>query len=77
MGTATVFKMTPRETLTTLFAFNQDEVNGATYSSSRLLLKDGMGIFIGTDLGGRRKMCYGTVFKMNAPRGKRTTLYSS
>jgi uncharacterized repeat protein (TIGR03803 family) len=70
-GCGTVFKITPRGSLTTLVPF--DQVNdGASPFAALLQATDGY--FYGTTVGGLTEFESGTIFKMT-PDGSLTTLY--
>jgi uncharacterized repeat protein (TIGR03803 family) len=66
----TVFEMTPKGTLKTLFSF--DSTNGTNPYAGLIQASDGN--FYGTTIGGG-KFNYGMVFKLT-PRGRITTLHS-
>jgi uncharacterized repeat protein (TIGR03803 family) len=77
IGCGTVFKMTPRGTLTTLYSFcSQSGCPDGSLPMALLGANDGN--FYGTTEGGGNQSCTygcGTVFKIT-PSGRLTTLYS-
>jgi uncharacterized repeat protein (TIGR03803 family) len=73
-GYGTVFKITPKGTLTTLFSFC-DNCTGEGYRPEAGLVQANDGNFYGTAEYGGNKYSYGTIFKIT-PSGTVTTLYS-